>query len=87
MPQPSEVRSAAAWKMSVPTILCARSGNTTSNVRPKKTPLPTDVKPTTNPPKHPDQHSDDAITTSEDERRVTPGLRSEEGSSRAGQRL
>ena len=39
--------------MSVPTTLCARSGKTTSSVSPKKTPLPTEVKPTMNPPKAP----------------------------------
>ena len=38
---------------SVPTTLCARSGNSTSSVSPKKTPLPTDVSPTMKPPKAP----------------------------------
>src|SRR5438046_3071918 len=52
-PKPATYRSAAAWKMSVPTTLCARSGKTTSKVSPKKTPLPTDVRPTTKPPKIP----------------------------------
>ncbi len=39
--------------MSVPTTLWARSGKTTSSVRPKKTPLPTDVRPTMKPPRSP----------------------------------
>ena len=47
---PATQSSAAAWKMSVPTIFAAVSGKTSSITRPKKVPLPTDVSPTTKPP-------------------------------------
>ena len=50
---PATYSSTAAWKMSVPTTLCARSGKMTSSVSPKKTPLPTEVSPTMKPPKAP----------------------------------
>ena len=36
--------------MSVPTIFAAVNGNTSSMTSPKKVPLPTDVRPTRNPP-------------------------------------
>src|SRR5207249_192728 len=46
------------------TTLCARSGKTTSSVSPKKTPLPTEVSPTTQPP-NPGQDRRSAITVGE----------------------
>ena len=47
---PATQSSAAAWKMSVPTIFAAVNGNTSSITRPKNVPLPTDVRPTRKPP-------------------------------------
>ena len=47
---PATQSSAAAWKMSVPTIFAAVSGKTSSITSPKKVPLPTEVSPTMKPP-------------------------------------
>jgi hypothetical protein len=41
--------SAAAWKMSVPTIFGSVSGNIRTITSPKNVPLPTEVRPTTKP--------------------------------------
>ena len=49
-PAPATVSRTAAWKMSVPTIFAAVSGNAISITSPKSVPLPTDVSPTTKPP-------------------------------------
>ena len=46
---PATQSSAAAWKMSVPTIFATVNGYTITITRPKKVPLPTDVSPTMNP--------------------------------------
>ena len=48
-PKPATQSSAAAWKMSVPTIFGSVSGKTSTITRPKNVPLPTEVRPTTNP--------------------------------------
>src|SRR5581483_6867134 len=48
-PIPATQRSAAAWKMSVPTIFAMVSGYTRTITRPKNVPLPTEVRPTTKP--------------------------------------
>ena len=48
-PTPATQSSAAAWKMSVPTIFVTVSGKTSSMTSPKNVPLPTDVRPTTKP--------------------------------------
>ena len=69
-PKPATQSSSAAWKRSVPTIFAAVSGNAIIITRPKNVPEPTDVSPTTKPPKTPIRT---AITWSwrgEDERRV-----------------
>ncbi len=50
---PATQSRAAAWKMSVPTTFAAVSGKTSSITSPKKVPLPTEVRPTTNPPPMP----------------------------------
>ena len=47
---PATQSRAAAWKMSVPTILAAVSGKTSSITSPKNVPLPTEVSPTMKPP-------------------------------------
>ena len=52
-PTPATHRSAAAWKMSVPTTRAAESGKRISIARPKNVPLPTEVSPTMKPPKAP----------------------------------
>ena len=52
-PAPATLSSSAAWKMSVPTIFAAVSGNAISITSPKSVPLPTEVSPTTNPPTTP----------------------------------
>ena len=51
----------------MPTTLPARSGKTNSNVRPKKTPVPTDVNPTMNPPNNPMRHGSNLVARREDE--------------------
>ena len=52
-PEPATASSTAAWKMSVPTIFAAVSGKAISITSPNSVPLPTDVRPTTNPPTTP----------------------------------
>ena len=48
-PKPATQSSAAAWKMSVPTIFGAVSGKTITITSPKNVPQPTEVRPTTKP--------------------------------------
>src|SRR5262249_34136911 len=47
-PKPATQSSAAAWKMSVPTMFAAAMGKISSMSRPKNVPLPTEVRPTKN---------------------------------------
>jgi hypothetical protein len=51
--RPAAQRRTAAWKMSVPTTFAAVRGKTTRSMSPKKVPLPTDVSPSTKPPRTP----------------------------------
>ena len=62
---PATYSSTAAWKMSVPTTLWARSGKMTSSVSPKKTPLPTEVRPDDEAAEDPDQDRGDPIAIRE----------------------
>src|SRR6476659_5243108 len=47
--KPADIVTRNAWSRSVPTTLLAESGKSVTNVMPKKTPDPTDVRPRMNP--------------------------------------
>ena len=75
-PSPATQSNAAAWVISVPTIFGAVSGKTSSIASPKNVPEPTDVSPTTNPPRAPIATAT-TLSRAEQERRVVRSTRDE----------
>ena len=62
---PATYRSAAAWKMSVPTTLCARSGKTMSSVEPEEDPAADGRQADDEPAEDADEDGRGAVTPTE----------------------